>query len=118
MADGKNRKDILAEKLKLTPLSEEGGYFSETYRSVETIDTERKGKSRNLLTLIYYLIAQDFGGRNYLHQNKSDIAHFFHEGWPIEYTLVSPDGKIEKHILGRDVSKGQEPQLIVKVIQS
>lgn len=109
-----NRKDILAKDLHLTPLSEEGGYFSETYRSSENIQTDREGSSRSLLTIIYYLMSYDMGGRNYLNQNKSDITHFFHEGWPVLYITVSPEGKYEEFIVGKDVSKGQVPELIVK----
>lgn len=108
-----NRKDILAKDLHLMPLSEEGGYFSETYRS-GNIETDRQSGSRSLLTIIYFLMSHDMGGRNYIHQNKSDIIHFFHEGWPALYITVSPEGKYEEFILGKDVSKGHVPQLIVK----
>ncbi|XP_031572742.1 uncharacterized protein LOC116306788 [Actinia tenebrosa] len=109
-----NRKDIIAKDLHLMPLSDEGGYFSETYRSQEKVESEREGSSRSLLTIIYYLMSHDMGGRNYLHSNKSDIVHFFHDGWPVQYITVSPEGKYEEFIVGKDVSKGQVPQLTVK----
>ena len=64
------------EKLGLTPLSEEGGYFAETYRSPETLQVEgREGNERSLFTVIYYLITPELGGKNFLHSNKSDITH-------------------------------------------
>ncbi|KAK3744382.1 hypothetical protein QZH41_002700 [Actinostola sp. cb2023] len=113
MADRKNRKDILAENLNLQPLSEEGGYFAETYRE-GSVDTDREGTERSILTVIYYLMSCDMGGRNYLHRNKSDIVHFFHEGWPVQYITVSPQGKFEEFIMGKDTLKGQVPQLTVK----
>ena len=50
-----HRKDIYVQRLGLTPLSEEGGYFGETYRSPETVQVEeREGKNRSLFTTIYY----------------------------------------------------------------
>ena len=57
-------KDRTAEKLKsllnLVPLSIEGGYYNETYRSTETISAEclrgRYGSARSVCTAIYYLL--------------------------------------------------------------
>ena len=109
-----HRKDILSKSLNLQPLSDEGGYFAETYRGNETIKTDRDGVHRSNITIIYYLMSYDMGGRNYLHGNKSDIVHFFHEGWPVKYTTISPQGEIEEFIMGKDATKGQVPQLIVK----
>ena len=71
-----HRKDIYAEKLRLIPLSEEGGYFMETYRSPSTTTVnipDREGKTRDVLTVIYYMISADLGGKNYWHKNKSEI---------------------------------------------
>ena len=76
--DMKNRKDNYIENLGLIPLSEEGGYFVETYRSPEIIQAkEREGNGRSLFTTIYYMIAPELGGKNFLNSNKSDITHFF-----------------------------------------
>ena len=109
-----HRKDLFVQKLGLTPLSKEGGYFKETFRSPETIQVPgREGNERNVFTTIYYMISPELGGKNYLHSNKSDNTHYFHEGWPAHYILVSPEGKIEEHILGRDFMKGHVPQLRV-----
>lgn len=102
-----HRKDIYVEKLGLIPLSEEGGYFGETYRSPETIQVEgREGTERNLFTTIYYLIAPEMGGKNYFNKNMSDITHFFHDGWPAKYIVITPEGKVEEFILGKDILKG------------
>ena len=96
------------------PLSEEGGYFGETYRSPETVQAEeRDGESRNLFTTIYYLMVHELGGKNYFNRNKSDITHFFHDGWPAKYIYITPEGDSKEFILGRDILKGHVPQLRV-----
>ena len=72
-----HRKDIYVERLGLIPLSEEGGYFGETYRSPETVQVEERKGDRSLFTTIYYLIVPELGGKNYFHSNKNDITHYF-----------------------------------------
>lgn len=112
-----HRKDIYVDKLGLNPLPEGGGcqgYFAETYRSPETVQVEgREGNNRSIFTTIYYLMVPELGGKNFLHSNKSGNVHYFHDGWPAKYVLVSPEGKVEEYILGRDVAKGHVPQLRV-----
>ena len=109
-----HRKDYYAKEMALAPLSEEGGYFKETFRSPQTVSTpDREGGERNLFTTIYYMISPELGGKNYLHRNKSDNVHYFHDGWPAKYILVSPKGHVEEHVLGRNTSKGHIPQLRV-----
>lgn len=105
------RKDELINQLNLVPLSAEGGFFKETYRSCLTIG--EKENQRSLLTAIYYLVSHDTGGRNYLHRNKSDHIHFFHCGWPLQYTVISSENEIKKFVLGPDPSKGDVFQLTV-----
>lgn len=106
-----NRKDYYAEEMGLTPLSKEGGYFKETFRSPQTISIpDREGGERNLFTTIYYMISPELGGKNYLHSNKSDNVHYFHDGWPAKYILVSPKGHVEEYVLGRNTSKGHVPR--------
>ena len=109
-----HRKKLYAEKMGLVPLSKEGGYFKETFRSPEKIPTPgRNGGERNVFTTIYYMISPELGGKNFLHSNKSDNVHYFHDGWPAKYILVSPEGEVTEYVLGRDVAKGHVPQLRV-----
>ena len=105
------RKDQLIKQLNLLPQSTEGGFFKETYRSCLTIG--KKENQRSLFTAIYYLVSSDSGGRNYLHGNKSDHIHFFHCGWPLEYTIISPENEIKKFVLGPDPNRGDMFQLTV-----
>jgi predicted cupin superfamily sugar epimerase len=105
------RKDELIKQLNLLPLSEEGGFVKETYRSSQSFG--QGNQSRSLLTTIHYLVSEDTGGRNYLHKNKSDHILFFHCGWPLEYTIISPEKEIKKIVLGPDPNKGDVFQCVV-----
>ena len=90
-----HRKDLIAQKLGLIPVPF-GGYFKETFRSPETVQIPgREGSERNVFTTIYFMMSPEQGGKNCLLSNKSDTIHYFHDGWPAHYILVSPEGKIE-----------------------
>ena len=105
-----NKQEII-KSLSLEPHPSEGGYFKRTYTS--EIDTICAAGTRKTLSSIYYMLTND-SPIGYLHKNKSDIIHYFHSGSPITYFIIHPDGKLEKQVLGNDVSQGQIPQLIVK----
>ena len=105
-------KQQLIEKLSLEPHIE-GGYFSRTYRSDLTTSVTYDTMPRCLLSSIYYMLTDD-SPIGFLHKNKSDIIHFFHGGSPLTYILITPDGKLDKKILGTDLDNGQQLQLIVR----
>ena len=90
----------------------EGGYFSETYRSSEEMGTNREGTTRAVMTSIYYLLTDD-RPIDHLHQNKSDIMHYFQSGSPITYILVDLEGSLSKVKLGLEIANGEVPQLLV-----
>lgn len=90
----------------------EGGYFSETYRAAEEIETPRVGTNRSMMTSIYYLLTDD-RPVDHLHQNKSDIMHYFQAGAPITYILVDLEGNLTKPKLGMAIENGEMPQLLV-----
>jgi len=90
----------------------EGGYFSETYRATDTMGTPRAGGDRAVMTSIYYLLTDD-RPVDHLHQNKSDIMHYFHAGSPITYLVVNPAGQLHKTKLGLNLDRGEVPQLLV-----
>ncbi len=98
------------EALQLTPHGE-GGYFRRTYQSALNVELSPDRNERALLSSIYYLLSND-APIGHLHVNRSDIIHFYHSGAPIRYTLVSPTGAFSQVILGNDLSKGQQPQLL------
>lgn len=104
-------KDNLIKKLSLVEHIE-GGYYSEIYRSDLTIQTDREGSERSLLTSIYYMLTDD-RPIGYFHKNKSDIIHYFHAGSSLTYLILHPNGKLQKVKLGFDITKGDLLQLIV-----
>ncbi|RDH87404.1 MAG: cupin [endosymbiont of Seepiophila jonesi] len=106
------KKNQIITHLSLEP-HVEGGFFHRTYQSeLQTIPTDT-GKPRPLLTSIYYLLSND-SPIGYLHQNRSDIIHYFHSGSPLTYHIIHPEGKVERVIMGKDLAAGQKLQLIVK----
>ena len=104
-------KQAIIKTLGLDPHPSEGGYFKRTYTS--EIETNCAAGTRKTLSSIYYMLTDD-SPIGYLHKNKSDIVHYFHSGSAITYYIINPDGKLEKKVLGNDISQGQTPQLIVK----
>ncbi len=105
-------KQQLIEKLSLEPHIE-GGYFSQTYRSSLETSVAYGKKPRCFLSSIYYMLTKD-SPIGYMHKNKSDIIHYFQGGSPLTYILISSNGKLDKKILGADLDKGHQLQLIVR----
>lgn len=107
-----NKSDIIS-LLKLTKHIE-GGHFGETYKSPCFMQIgEENSLNRHSMTSMYYLMTSE-EPISYFHLDKSDIICYFHGGSPITYLLISPDGKLEKFILGLDITKGHFPQLLIK----
>lgn len=105
-------KNEIIKKLSMTKHIE-GGYFSQTYRSEFTVDTDRLNNHRPLLTSIYYMLTDD-RPIGYFHKNKSDIVHYFHCGHALTYLIIHPNGEFETVKLGSNIEKNEFPQLIVK----
>ena len=104
-------KQALIQQLSLVEHTE-GGYFVESYRSPQTLPTERVGSDRSLLTSIYYLLTDD-RPVNHFNRNKSDILHYYQGGSAITYFLVNLDGELEKIKLGLNFTQGEVGQLLV-----
>jgi uncharacterized protein len=92
--------NALIERLGLQPHPAEGGYFVETYRSVE-------GHS----TAIYYLLTPDTFSA--MHRLSSDEIFHFYAGDPVEMLQLLPHGPHRLIVLGSDVLAGQQPQVLV-----
>lgn len=97
--------DQLISELNLTP-HPEGGFYSETYRSEETITD----KNRNLVTAIYFLLTSENVSK--FHRIKSDELWFFHSGSPLIVHTLDEKGH-NQNLIGNDISKGQQPQFLV-----
>lgn len=93
----------------------EGGYYRETYRADETLQShslpQRYGGPRSFCTAIYYLLTSE--DCSSMHRVKSDELFHFYLGDPVEMLLLFPDGTGKSVILGPDVLKGMHLQCAV-----
>lgn len=96
------------DKLNLTA-HPEGGFYTETYRSKQTINNV-EGKERNVSTAIYFLLSDH--QKSHFHRIKSDELWFHHEGETLAITLIRKD-KLEVIYLGKDLEKGEVLQAII-----
>jgi len=92
----------------------EGGYYRETYRSIEKINREalpaRYPGSRAFSTGIYYLLEE--GDFSAFHRIKSDEMWHFYAGGPLEIHMI--DGSCYSVVvLGDDARAGQHLQSVV-----
>ncbi len=98
-------KEVI-DKLGLTPLTIEGGYFRETYRSTSaTVSGKCCG------TCIYYLL--DGKGKSDWHQVASDEIWLYHAGISAIQLLLFPDGHWEERRIGNDLAAGEVPQSVI-----
>jgi predicted cupin superfamily sugar epimerase len=110
---------ITADQIKtifnLKPHLEEGGYFIETYRSLESIPEEalpdRYKGFRSYATAIYYLLTPETFSS--IHKLRSDEIFHFYLGDPVEMLQLFPDGSGKILILGSDILNEMKPQVIV-----
>jgi hypothetical protein len=99
----------------LQPLSEEGGFYKETYRSSEAVPLDalpdRYRTPKALSTAIYYLLTPDTFSS--LHKLPTDEIYHFYLGDPVIMLNLHPNGTSETIVLGPEVDKGQQVQVIV-----
>lgn len=88
----------LADALGLEPLPEEGGLFRRTHFD---------GYSS---AIYFMLVAPDVSA---LHRLRSAEVYHWYGGAPLHLLLLHPDGSAEEPVLGPDVARGQQPQLVV-----
>ena len=105
-------KETVKNKLQLKPHTN-GGYFIPTYTSPEKITKDAGSQQRPLWTCIYYMLTDD-SPINYFNKNRSDIVHFYHQGSPVRYHVLTPEGKISSTVLGSNITAGQKPQFMVR----
>jgi predicted cupin superfamily sugar epimerase len=107
--------ETLKSFLNLIPLSIEGGYFAETYRSTEMISPEclqgRYSSPRSVSTAIYYLLEPNTFSE--LHRVASDEIFHFYLGDPVEMLQLWPDDSAKRVLIGTDIESGMVPQVVV-----
>ncbi len=105
----------IIQKLGLTPLAGEGGYYRETYRTDEALPAARlpaRYKSeRSLGTAIYYMLTPETCSR--MHRLLTDEVYHFYLGNPVTMLLLYESGKSETITLGQDIESGQRVQVMV-----
>ena len=101
------------EQLALLP-HPEGGYYKETYRSQEEINSgslpTRFNGARNFSTAIYFLLSSE--DRSLFHRIKSDELWHFHKGSSLSIYVLSDNG-IKIHLLGDNPVKGESLQVTI-----
>jgi len=93
----------------------EGGWYSQTYKSNESIDANalpaRFGGDRSFSTAIYFLLEQ--GNFSAFHRIKSDECWHFYAGDPLLIYVIEVNGELKIISLGNDPEKGQTFQYVV-----
>ena len=106
----------IIDLLNLKPLTPEGGYYSETYRSDESIAREalpdRYGGPRSLGAAIYYLLTP--GAFSALHRLATDEVYHFYLGDPVELLQLLPDTSSKTVMLGHNIMQHSVLQVTVK----
>jgi predicted cupin superfamily sugar epimerase len=93
----------------------EGGWFREIYRSADVIGRSGLPGSftgdRNCSTSIYYLL----DGNNFsaFHRIKSDEIWHYYDGSSAVEIWIATDGKVSKHLLGKNFEEGEKFQVVV-----
>jgi uncharacterized protein len=109
-----NKKaQYLREKLDLSELPGEGGYYKETYRSDKTIilPSETDGE-RSISTSIYYLL--DGTQFSAFHRLKSDEIWHFYIGSSITLYIINKMENLSEVKLGSNIEKGELFQIQVR----
>jgi uncharacterized protein len=106
--------DQLIKLLQLQP-HPEGGFYRETYRCAESVESgalpQRYSGDRSFATGIYFLLTA--GTFSAMHKVASDEMFHFYFGDPVEMLLLEPDGSSRTVRLGHALDKGELPQFIV-----
>ncbi|MCP9199000.1 cupin domain-containing protein [Gramella sp. GC03-9] len=104
-------EEKIIEKLGLQ-LHPEAGYFKETYRSKGEINPgSAYNGTRNYSTCIYFLLTS--GMFSAFHRIKQDEIWHFYEGSNIDLHIISETGQHSSKLIGRDLFKGESPQVVV-----
>jgi predicted cupin superfamily sugar epimerase len=105
----------IIDRLQLVPLTIEGGYFRETYRSDLTVPKHALPPAhdgdRYVSTAIYYLLTPETF--SVIHRVKSDEVFHFYAGDAVKMLQLWPDGSGRVVMIGNDLEAAHEPQVIV-----
>jgi predicted cupin superfamily sugar epimerase len=107
--------DDVIRLLDLKPQPLEGGFFRETYRSLDRVPVHalpgRYRSAKSSSTAIYYLLTQQTFSA--LHRLPTDEVYHFYAGDPVELLLLGVHGTGSVVMLGNDLAAAQQPQVVV-----
>ena len=83
------------------------GWFRQTFESSTKVQTP--GGERAASTAIFFL--QKFGQKSVFHRQRSDEVFHFYQGVPLTLHWIDQTGELHKTVLGKDLSKGERPQV-------
>jgi predicted cupin superfamily sugar epimerase len=94
----------------------EGGWYRETYRSLESVQVAglptRFTGERSFCTAIYFLLEYpQFSG---FHRIKSDEMWHFYEGSALNVFVIDLEGNFDVIKMGPDIEQGESFQAVVK----
>lgn len=106
----------LIELLGLEPMPVEGGFFTRTYYSDETVAAEglpqRYGREKAFGSCIFYLLRE--GDFSEFHCLPTDEVYHFYCGDPVELLEIDEAGELKTTILGKNLREGQKLQHVVR----
>lgn len=89
----------------------EGGFFVETFRSEHLVELAEDRGSRNLCTVIYYLLSGDQFSS--FHAIRSDEIWHFYLGSSATLHIIKDDGRLDEIRLGVKADKGEIFQVVI-----
>lgn len=101
--------DDVIRTLGLRPHPGEGGWYRETWRAAEVVQTSRGPRSAG--TAIWYLLRA--GERSAPHRVPFDEAWHWYAGSPVRLRWCAEGGPVVEAVLGPDLAAGQRPQAVV-----
>lgn len=107
-----NNAQFWINKLQLQP-HPEGGYFREIYRNNFKVVRTDTQEIKNAATSIYFLLGEQ--DKSHFHRLKSDEIWYFHQGNPLKVCMFSVEGKYTETILGCNIEKGEQLQIILPI---
>ena len=102
----KNNIQELIKQLDMQP-HPEGGYYKETYRSMDLC----LNGTRSLKTVIYFLLRSE--DVSHFHRIKSDEMWYYHAGSPLIVHSIDEQGNYKEQKVGINFLDGEIPQYLV-----
>jgi predicted cupin superfamily sugar epimerase len=105
------RARFLIDELNLSPHPERG-FFIETYRARQFVQSVVHGGERSASTAIYFLITEEEPTTE-LHRLRSDEVFHLYEGGPLDILRLFSDGSWDEVRLGLELRTGERPQIVI-----